>query len=212
MALLVTDHDWSVKYVSKEVLGLFGSRLEGLVGAHLTSLVHPGDLPALLLGVTQTLTSKRSSIARFRVQADDGWHSCLSFVSAVCNHEPPRLGIAITTQTSDVFSGSSSRSAELEQHLVRIAGEVAASGLLRETDWGPATARAAQFTNLTGRQLEIVARLIRGERVAGIARGMFLSPSTVRNHLTSVYRRFGVHSQGELMAVIRDLDHIEEAT
>jgi PAS domain S-box-containing protein len=206
MAFLVTDHDWSVKYASQDVRGFLGSQPEGLVGAHLTGLVHPGDLPALLLGVTQTLTSKRSSIARLRLRANDGWHNCLGFVSAVCEHEPPRLGIAISTLTSDVFSGSASRSADLEHHLVRIAGEVAAAGLLRQTDWGPATARAAQFADLTGRQLEIVARLVRGERVPEIARTMFLSPSTVRNHLTAAYRRFGVHSQGELMTAVRDLD------
>ena len=29
---------------------------------------------------------------------------------------------------------------------------------------------------------------------------MYLSPSTVRNHLTAIYRKFGVHSQAALLA------------
>jgi len=31
---------------------------------------------------------------------------------------------------------------------------------------------------------------------------MFLSPSTIRNHLAAIYRKFGVHSQAELLAAL----------
>ena len=41
---------------------------------------------------------------------------------------------------------------------------------------------------------------LRGERVPTIARDLFLSQSTVRNHLSAIYRRVGVHSQAELVA------------
>ena len=53
---------------------------------------------------------------------------------------------------------------------------------------------------LSQRQLEILRRLLRGERVPMIARDLFLSQSTVRNHLSAIYRRLGVHSQAELLA------------
>jgi DNA-binding NarL/FixJ family response regulator len=53
---------------------------------------------------------------------------------------------------------------------------------------------------LSSRQCEILTRLIRGQRVRDIADSMYLSPSTVRNHLTAIYKKFGVHSQGELLA------------
>jgi DNA-binding NarL/FixJ family response regulator len=36
-----------------------------------------------------------------------------------------------------------------------------------------------------------------------MAERMFLSQSTVRNHLTSVYRKLGVGSQQELLTVLR---------
>ncbi|MDX6204840.1 MAG: Bacterial regulatory protein luxR family, partial [Frankiales bacterium] len=42
-----------------------------------------------------------------------------------------------------------------------------------------------------------------GERVPMIAERMFLSQSTVRNHLTSVYRKQGVRSQQELLRLLR---------
>jgi len=52
------------------------------------------------------------------------------------------------------------------------------------------------------RQWEILSRLVRGERVGDIANALYLSPSTVRNHLTAIYRKFGVHSQAELVAKV----------
>lgn len=42
-----------------------------------------------------------------------------------------------------------------------------------------------------------------GERVQTIASEMHLSGSTVRNHLAVIYRKVDVHSQDELLAVLR---------
>ena len=56
---------------------------------------------------------------------------------------------------------------------------------------------------LSPRQWEVLQRLLRGERVPGIARALFLSPSTVRNHLTSIFAKVGVHSQEELIQRLR---------
>jgi len=59
--------------------------------------------------------------------------------------------------------------------------------------------------SLSTRQWEIVTRLVRGERIEDIAAALYLSPSTVRNHLTAIYRKFGVHSQAEFLAkLLRD--------
>ncbi|MEY2425245.1 MAG: hypothetical protein QOI61_817 [Actinomycetota bacterium] len=55
------------------------------------------------------------------------------------------------------------------------------------------------FTELTERQNEIVRRLVGGQQVAAIARDLFVSPSTVRNHLSAIYKAFGVKTQSELI-------------
>ncbi|MDP9463451.1 MAG: EAL domain-containing protein, partial [Actinomycetota bacterium] len=55
---------------------------------------------------------------------------------------------------------------------------------------------------LSGRQTDIVLRLLAGERVRGIAQALYISPSTVRNHLSSIYQKLGVHSQEELLALL----------
>jgi DNA-binding NarL/FixJ family response regulator len=64
------------------------------------------------------------------------------------------------------------------------------------------------LAGLTERQTEILRRVVRGERVPNIARELVVTASTVRNHLSSIYRKFGVHSQSELMLRLmpRDAD------
>ena len=47
-----------------------------------------------------------------------------------------------------------------------------------------------------------MSRLLRGQRVATMAKEMFLSPTTIRNHLTAVFRKAGVHSQHELIELL----------
>jgi len=61
----------------------------------------------------------------------------------------------------------------------------------------------AQLENLSPREIDIVARILRGERVPTIARSLYLSASTVRNHLSSIYRKVGVHSQVELIEALQ---------
>ena len=58
-------------------------------------------------------------------------------------------------------------------------------------------------SELSSRQLEILTRIAAGERVATIGRALFIAPSTVRNHLSAIFAKFGVHSQSELFDVLR---------
>jgi DNA-binding CsgD family transcriptional regulator len=56
-----------------------------------------------------------------------------------------------------------------------------------------------ELSTLSAREWDIVRPLLAGIRVASIARQLNISPHTVRNHLQSVFRKFGVSSQGELI-------------
>ena len=57
--------------------------------------------------------------------------------------------------------------------------------------------------NLSSRQIEILRRMLGGQRVKNVAQELFLSQSTIRNHLSAIYQRFGVHSQTELLNLLR---------
>jgi len=57
---------------------------------------------------------------------------------------------------------------------------------------------------LSRREFEVVRLLLRGDRVPVIARQLFVSQSTVRNHLSSVFRKLRVRSQQELIVLLRE--------
>jgi DNA-binding CsgD family transcriptional regulator len=59
------------------------------------------------------------------------------------------------------------------------------------------------LSQLTTRELEIMNRLLEGDRVPSIAKSLFLSQSTIRNHLASVFAKIGVSSQQELVDLFR---------
>lgn len=61
----------------------------------------------------------------------------------------------------------------------------------------------ARLNQLSDRPREVVIRLIHGERVAGIAKAMYVSKSTVRNHLSHAFQRFGVCGQEDLVRLFR---------
>jgi DNA-binding CsgD family transcriptional regulator len=112
------------------------------------------------------------------------------------------------TSSAEQASGSSgdaaSRVAELERHLWRIAAEVEASGVLHQVREGPDLSSLRELGSLSAKQWEVLSRLLQGKRVRTIAREMFISESTVRNHLSAIFERFGVHSQAELLALLRN--------
>ena len=177
-------------------------KADDVEGPPLQSVVHPDDAPLLLLALGRSSVERRGVATGLRVRSRDGaWTPVRCEVSPLCEHNPPRFAVAMWSL--DLWpdeESSEQRAARLEDHLWRIALEVAAAGIgdapaTTEMWWGDPALR-----ELSRRQLEILRRLLKGERVPTIARDLYLSQSTVRNHLSAIYRRLGVHSQAELLA------------
>ncbi len=76
-----------------------------------------------------------------------------------------------------------------------IAAAAGARGLL--------AAAGQPLPELTSRELQIVSRLLAGDRVPAISRQLYLAQSTVRNHLSAVFAKLGVRSQQELIVLLR---------
>jgi DNA-binding NarL/FixJ family response regulator len=86
----------------------------------------------------------------------------------------------------------------LEVDVARIAAEVERSGAELSK-----VRRLADMARLTPRQSEVLIRIVSGQRVGRIATDLYVSRSTVRNHLSSIYRKLGVGSQTELIEFVR---------
>lgn len=64
--------------------------------------------------------------------------------------------------------------------------------------------RIASKYGLSKRESDVVALLDEGWRAAAIADKLVLSVSTVKNHMRSIYKKLGVHSQEELRHLIEE--------
>ena len=135
---------------------------------------------------------------RVRLRHHDGsWRTCQVAPAALDGDGTSPFALMVAVDKEPDAPGSSGEASKLAEHLRRLAAQIEAVGVGVET---ADTRGVAVAPDLSPRQWEVVARLVRGERVATIAAEMYLSQSTVRNHLSAIFRKVGVHSQQELLA------------
>jgi DNA-binding NarL/FixJ family response regulator len=201
VAVGTMDMSWVVKSVSNDIEALLGVSPETLIGTRLMAAVDTRDLRTLLDAGTKV--AAQICVAVRVLRPTDRGPTVLSCVLTRLAASDDLL-FALTRQMTSIEGerGSAERASRLEHHLQRIAAEVEASGVLHQLDALPNPADVREMKHLTSRQWEVLSRLLKGERVPTIAADLFISQSTVRNHLAGIFERFGVHSQPELLAVL----------
>lgn len=198
--VIVTDGSWIIEQSSDGVAAILEVGQSSLIGHSVLRLIHEQDTPPFLLAVAQTIASRQTVIVRLRLKGDSSWHDATCLITAFSEDDPLSLGIVITSPDARLEQTPS----DLQARLMRMVEErTAGRTALPTASTSSADNRLRKLAELSPRQREIVARLLAGERAPQIAKAMFLSPSTVRNHLTAVFRKFGVHSQVELIALLR---------
>ena len=203
VAIGTADVDWRIDALSSDLRDIIGTAASDCIGSTLLDLVHPDDA-SYLLDRRDTNHNVPRSHCHVRFRHRDGWWTdvCV-LVAPLTQDSPDRVAFALLGLPHLPAGATADRIAELELRLRHIGTEVRAAGVLDELEAMPATSDHPQLSELTSRQWEILNRLIRGERVPTIARELFISQSTVRNHLASIYARFDVHSQAELLELLR---------
>ena len=152
-------------------------------------LFQAADVQNFLSSVARVGADESKATLRMHVRdGDANWRDVWCMVVAMCQHSPPRLGLAIAAMSEFGLELTS----ELHRQLAVLGGDVL-DGMDQLRSQMPSG-------NFSTRQWEILTRLVRGERVEDIAADLYLSPSTVRNHLAAIYKKFGVHSQTQLLA------------
>src|SRR5207245_7086824 len=122
--------------------------------------------------------------------ANAAWVPVRCEVSPLCDHNPPRFAVAMWVL--DVGRDTESpeqRAARLEDHLWRIALEIAAAGIGDAPTSGEMWWSDPALRELSQRQLEILRRLLRVQRVRTIARALFLILRTVRMRVFAIFAR-----------------------
>ena len=197
VVLAMTDHDWQIEYMSADA-DLLGAKGAEFRGFPLLGLVHPSAVSDFLVAASQASNDQLAVTVLTRLRSGPGqWSNRHCLIVPICQHSPPRLGVVISMSPS-VSVGAGSKDGfdkQVRSCAVEARGARALSVL-------PALTRLPAGAELSARQSEIVARLVSGERVPDFARSMSLSAATVRNHLSAIYRKVGVHSQTELLAAL----------
>ena len=96
------------------------------------------------------------------------------------------------------------RQVSLEESMRRIAAELQRVGVPTNAASARHHASVEELDRLSPRETEVLDRLLEGHRVTSIARQLEVSEHTVRNHLKSMFRKLGVHSQAELVGLVRN--------
>lgn len=91
------------------------------------------------------------------------------------------------------------RRRELEDAMRRISDELARVGVGASTTTTEPVPSHPDLELLSRRERDVVTHLLQGHRVVSIAELLDVSEHTVRNHLKSIFRKLGVHSQAELV-------------
>jgi PAS domain S-box-containing protein len=196
------DLDMRVQRVGNDIVDLLGEEPEAMLGQPLVERIHRDDVGPFLLGLGRAMAEDQGTAMHVRMRHANGDYVPIRLAVTPTSGAPgTRLGIVMTAETVD--SSSDARVGELQRHLWRIALEVQAAGVVDGLQRLPDPSEVPGLADLSPRQWDIVTRLLRGERVPDIARATFVSQSTVRNQLGTIYQKVGVHSQAELLALLR---------
>jgi DNA-binding CsgD family transcriptional regulator len=205
VVLGTVDSYWRIDRISQDVSPLLGLTPEQCTGQPVLGVVHPADMPAFLAGVEHARRGQRAVRLSLRLNARSGdWTEVTVVLATIAPGDPPPLAFALIRDDAAVDQpADSSREMQLEAVMLRIADELHAAGLIHRLQQLPALADEPQLGKLTSREWAVLTRLLDGQRISAIAADLYVSQSTVRNHLSSIYSKLGVHSQVDLIRLMR---------
>jgi len=201
--MIVEDLESRIRYANRRILELTGYSASELEGQPVEMLV-PEEL--------------RSQLSVEQERARDG--DARTRLSALQRKDGRAIPVAVSPQA---IPGDAETDAGVLSIIVDL-GEVYSARPLGATDGSLASELANVATRLqalsfsatlsertaisvdhpdlaalSAREKEILEQLMDNRRVPAIAERLFISPSTVRNHLKSIFRKVGVSSQRELI-------------
>lgn len=198
------DQNWRIDRITSDGVEIFPFPADRLLGQSAFAGVHPGDVGILLMLAAHSAARAGRATGRVRVRGrGGGWLIARLTLQPLAGAGTAAFAFSLGVDSAEPDPVRRPELPDLDTLLDRNEREIRAAGLAAWMAALPTALDLPELTSLTTREHEIVLRLVTGQRVATIARALFLSESTVRNHLTAIFRRFGVHSQAELLERLR---------
>jgi DNA-binding CsgD family transcriptional regulator len=170
------DSSLHIERVSGEARNLLDRPLDMMIGESILTLIVEEDVPAFLVAYADASASQQGVTVELRLATTSGRRGSQAVLCDV-------FVVPLRPSPGCAF----------------VLRAVTAMATLR----GVTVHSVPGVGRLTDRERQIVSRLLDGHRPPGIARALFLSQSTVRNHLASVFRKLGVTSQEGLLELFR---------
>ena len=207
--VLVEDREGVLRYANRRILELTGYDASELDGKPVAMLV-PEELHEFLR-VEQE--KARGGDARTRLSAlrrRDGRAIPVAvapqWLQDTPSGEPAVISVVIDLAEVHAARPMGASAGSLAAELANVASRLQSlsfSASLSDRAGVPIDAPALRA--LSAREKQILALLMQSLRVSAIAERLFISQSTVRNHLKAIYRKVGVSSQGELIDWVTSL-------
>ncbi|MCW2522671.1 MAG: Response regulator containing a CheY-like receiver domain and an DNA-binding domain [Frankiales bacterium] len=202
------DQDLRLEQVSSDAETVFGTASDRIIGMPLTSLIAQEDRGALAAAAAEASSSHGGVALHLRAHSSEGRNPLASISAGEALLLPlAGAGFAFVLVLGAIDGASGTRPADLASVLRTLAADVAISGLARDLALGLTEDELPGLSRLTTRELEIITRLLGGERAPALAERLFLSQSTVRSHLGSAFGKLGISSQQELLDRVREARH-----
>jgi DNA-binding CsgD family transcriptional regulator len=199
----VLDGSWRIETVSPTISDAVGVSPKALRGQSFIDLIVPSDVPRVYAALARALHDQAPVGVNLRLRQDPSGHRPTLAVLTPLDDSAFRIGFALAAPDADQTDTDRARVANLERHLLGIAQEIRTSGVTSGFDPITDPRVVPGLEDLTPRQWDILRRLLRGERVPGIAASLYLSQSAVRNHVSALLQLAGVKSQEALINLIR---------
>ena len=196
------DEQWRIDRITSDGDGVFLHSPEDLLGTSALAGVHAEDVGLLLMLAAHSAARAGRATARVRVRSrGGGWLLARITLQPLAGKGGAAYAFSLCVDGGD--SPPEPGAPTLEGVLERTQRDVRAAGLAAWLTALPSALQLRELSSLTTREYEILLRLASGHRVASIATELYLSQSTIRNHLTAIFRKFGVRSQTELLDRLR---------
>ena len=182
--------------VGRDAEALLGYQPAELLGRSILSFVEAANVPAMLGAFAVALRTQGAVFANIGVRSKNG--QVLQCDAVVVPLVPsPSTAFALLPEEADVGS-------EIGRRLMRRLWSGSETiELSSDVATAHAEAKVPGITALTTREREIVRGLLSGDRVGSIAGRLFLSQSTIRSNLSSIYGKLGVGTQQQLVDLFR---------
>ena len=192
-----TGVNLTIDRVSSDVRPLYGQEPEELIGKSIFEIVRTEDLAGLMWALAQATSERKGVSLHVRIKAAAGGaRPSLMLLSPLVPVPSFAFAVLPTDESGD------SPAVDLEMSLWQMRRGIDAVSSSRDLA-GLIALEVPGLSDLSSRELEVVTMLLAGDRVPAIARSLFVAQSTVRNQLSSIFRKLGVGSQQELIDLLR---------